>query len=143
MTYIKGRHSKKFKIPWLYWKPTRLYVYVTFNETAKYKIEENRNILDWNKLIGFSRGNHMDNSIRLAWRWNPYLNAVETAEYRHIDGKIEYKNLGTVELNKEYAYLLIMHKGNYSNWGYKLFPFFGGNETAPQNINVKYRFKIK
>lgn len=120
-----------------------MYVYVTFNETAKYKTKQERNQLDWNKLCGFSRGNHLDNSVRLAWRWNPIIEAVEVAEYSHINGLVEYKNLGRVELNVEYVFLLTLYKGEYSNWGYKLFPYFGGDEVAPHDIDVKYHFKIK
>ncbi|HEY9117446.1 MAG TPA: hypothetical protein VIN11_06450, partial [Roseivirga sp.] len=120
-----------------------------------------RNQMDINKLFGFSDCNslHHQNSIRFGWNWNG--EAIDIYGYHYLDGKLNWKYLGTVEINKVYRYNIYLFEDliemeiegitankvqfNRHNliceigYYYQLFPYFGGDETAPHDINIYFK----
>ena len=127
---------------------------VTFDNSAIYTNVDADNQGDVNKLIGFSDcGNdHQQNSARLGWSWNG-TNLVLHA-YAYVDKARIIKTLGIFDLNKpitcsikaENSYYYFRADGHidsitrfcadYNNYRYKLFPYFGGDETAPHEISI-------
>lgn len=107
-----------------------------------------------------------ENSIRIGWRYNPEKNTIELTPYFYIDGVRNYHEttqgyteIISLELNKEYILTLLCdvnggylkikdenvchisffqfknHKA-YKGYGFNAPLYFGGNEPAPQNINI-------
>ena len=68
---------------------------------------------DINKLYGFSYGVHHKNSLRFSW-------------------KPDFNNKGMIKVS---AYWIDFVKPKFT-WGYFLFPYFGGNNTAANNMTI-------
>jgi len=133
-----------------------------FDSNCKYFFG-NENDSDINKLFGISLGYHMKNSIRLGWRWNIYKKQFEILPYAHIngvrmpeyEGKI-YNVLSTINSNELAECTIKINKYSYDieiktctsidfvsipkpylpRIGYYLWPYFGGNEVTPHNMNI-------
>ncbi|SMD35982.1 hypothetical protein SAMN04488029_2640 [Reichenbachiella faecimaris] len=131
-----------------------------FDESAQYKtnIEENQH--DVNKLMGFSDCNsmHHDNSARFGWRWLD--DQLEIHAYCYVNGERITAFIGTVDLNQKVSYTLqltstqytfqindeepvFIKRGDLCDIGvyYMLYPYFGGNEVAPQDISIQIQLK--
>jgi len=129
---------------------------IEFDSSAIYKTVDSLNQYDINKLIGWSDcgTSHMDNSIRFGWRW---LNdSLEIHWFKHEYGEFSFDLIKRVSICKEHYYELTI-----STWDYKmgvdgtyvhvprncvqkkrkymLYPYFGGNETAPHDITIKIK----
>jgi hypothetical protein len=124
-----------------------------FDSTAIYTTVKANNQGDINKLYGLSDcgSGHQENSARFGWRW--YKNQLEILAYVYRDGQRDYKVLGTASFNVYHAYEIVFGMNQYvfkfdnatvtlprhcdgSASGYKLFPYFGGDETAPHNVSI-------
>lgn len=112
---------------------------------------------DINKLYGFGDCSsfHQANSARFGWNWDK--NAMHIHAYCYADSVRAYIELGTVAIGEEFDCKLTVLPGKYifelngkpdtmlrgctdaTAMGYKLFPYFGGNETAPKDIRVKIK----
>ncbi len=132
---------------------------VIFDSSAIYQNTEPNNQLDVNKLIGFSDcgAGHHENSARLGWNWNGKQIVIYAYAYAGtqriilpIDsvkiGKSFYCSIEAIEGNYHFAVadkkLTIPRFCNsYSGSFYKLFPYFGGDETAPHDIRIYIREK--
>ncbi|QNF35248.1 hypothetical protein HUW51_21940 [Adhaeribacter swui] len=129
---------------------------VKFDESAEYTTRDKANQADINKLYGFSDcgTDHQSNSARFGWRW--YNNRLEILAYTYKDQVRADKFITTVDFNKEYEYELEaqdskyifkldgktveMERGCNGNTSkYKLFPYFGGDETAPHAITIQIK----
>ena len=127
---------------------------VIFDESAIYETVDPLNQYDVNKLWGLSDcgTGHMKNSIRFGWRW---LNdSLEIHWFQHENGDFYFDKIKTVDINqiinlelelRESDYLLSVdgvtktisrNCGNNNDKKYKLYPYFGGDETAPHNIKI-------
>lgn len=141
-TYLikKGKHSS-FHIPKLLWNTKAIELKFRFNSSCIYTTDENNNQNDWNKLFGYSRGFHHTNSVRIGWRWNPIKQKIEIAEYYYVDKRrvVIAINLD-INLNEEYKYILRLDNG--CKLGYMLFPYFGGNERAKNDITIEVGYTI-
>jgi hypothetical protein len=97
-----------------------------------------------NKICGFSRGKHHDNSVRLGWSNNGA--SVGLWEYEYRNGERIKRQLGFASPGKWVKFtLLIPEPANLPKWGFVLNPFHGGNEgyeRAVQDVKVKYRYKL-
>lgn len=113
------------------------------------------NQLDINKLYGISDCSsfHQTNSARFGWNW--VGGAMRIHAYCYANGTRNYKELGTVDVNKAFECKLTVLPDKYlfelngktdtmqrgcntsSATGYKLLPYFGGDEPAPQDVRVK------
>lgn len=125
-----------------------------FDSTAIYSTVNPYNQLDINKLYGFSDNNstHQQFSARFGWRWSD--KALRLFGYVYNNGIRDSKELGTVSIGAENncsikvsgkSYIFSLNgkvdslprastaiKAN----GYKLYPYFGGDEPAPNNIYI-------
>jgi hypothetical protein len=107
---------------------------------------------DLNKLYGLSDGmNHMQNSARFAWRC---LNGrtIELWYFVHSDGSQVYEKMGEVlpgeihhlEIDiQEKSYRFRMderqvevNRTKSTSMGYRCYPYFGGNLTAPHEMTI-------
>jgi hypothetical protein len=157
-TIEKGEHySKGLKFGLFVAK--KMKVDVRFDNSAIYNFG-NSNQADTNKLIGFSDclSTHHKNSARLGWRW--FEDELQVMAYAYADGKRQSKVIGAVPLNEIVRMSIYVDKNNYFfkvgpnsvslkrgcskklAVGYKLFPYFGGDEVAPNDIHI-YIKKVK
>jgi len=128
-----------------------------FNESAVYQSVDPINQQDINKLYGFSECNdlHQDNSARFGWR---YLGGViEIHAYVYNDGVRISEYMGDVGIGSTHNYSIAIVNDHYDftldghtisvprtascNTGfyYKLYPYFGGDESAPHDITIKIK----
>ena len=112
------------------------------------------NYLDVNKLIGFSDcdRHHSQYSCRVGWRASG--DSIELLIYKRDDNNIGFKSLKKVYPDqivnvtldfKDTIYTscidgicdtLVRPCPNWSGRKYSLFPFFGGQETAPHKMKI-------
>ncbi len=127
---------------------------VKFDSSAIYQTISKDNQGDINKLYGFSDNNaqHQQYSARFGWRWSN--NALRLFGYIYNKGVRSYKELGTVNIGTEYScsikavdstYIFTLNGKSVTMpresktvqaEGYKLFPYFGGDEVAPHTISI-------
>ena len=128
--------------------------WVKFDSTAIYTNSVKENQLDINKLYGFSDNNadHHAYSARFGWRWSD--NALRLFGYVYNDSIRSSMEIGTVNIGTEnfcsikvagnkYVFMLndktlIMPRTSKTpkGMGYKLYPYFGGDELAPHQITI-------
>ncbi len=131
-----------------------LHFLATFDETAVYETRDPANQGDINKLMGFSDcgSHHHENSARFGWRW--FDGELQIHAYIYVDGERRSQLLGAVRFDVAVEYLIEIDGGNYrftldgettvmargcSGGGgvkYRLYPYFGGDEEAPQDIHI-------
>ena len=127
---------------------------VKFDSTAIYKTTLPENQGDINKLFGSSDNNaqHHEYSARFGWGWSN--NALRLFAYVYNEGIRSSVELGTVKIGTENKCSLKVAGNTYIftlNYktvtmprmattpkaeGYKLYPYFGGDEPAPHAINI-------
>lgn len=138
-------------------KGSSLKFQAVFDSTCMYKTIVPENQLDINKLMGFSDcgDHHQNNSARFGWSWHE--NALHIYAYNYVNGERQNQDLGIAEINKLYTYEIRISGNNYIftfdgrettmprhcsgsvGISYKLLPYFGGDEPAPQDIKIKIR----
>lgn len=134
-----------------------LYFTVLFDSAAVYQTKNLANQSDYNKLYGFSDNNshHQQYSARFGWRWKN--GQLELAAYTYNKGVRSEKWLGAVPLGTSLKCAIVVQGDHYDfvlngvttavpresqttqASGYKLLPYFGGDETAPHTIAIKIR----
>jgi len=127
---------------------------VKFDSSAIYSSTSTDNQSDINKLYGFSDNNaaHHEYSARFGWRWSN--NALRLFAYVYNNSQMSFKELGTVPIGQENDCAIKVSGNQYiftlngketkvprasatpNAVGYKLFPYFGGNELAPHTISI-------
>ncbi len=130
---------------------------VKFDSSAIYTTANPFNQYDINKLYGFSdnNSNHQKFSARFGWRWSD--KALHIFAYVYNDGIRISKELGKAKIGDENIYSVkifeqryvfslneisdTLHRSSTTKVavGYKLFPYFGGDEVAPHDINIKIK----
>jgi len=125
-----------------------------FDSTAIYQTQSVENQYDINKLYGFSDNNsdHHQYSARFGWRWSD--NALRLFAYVYNKGLVTSKELATIMIGAEVNCSIKVGGENYlftvdgftttmprmstteRAKGYQLYPYFGGDELAPHEINV-------
>ena len=124
-----------------------------FNQSAIYTTIDPVNQYDINKLWGFSEGlNHQYNSARIGWSYNN--SALRLYGYVYSKGVRYSQEIAAVNLDTEIlcsiklsgsSYLIsangvtvILPRGLSTTRasGYQLYPYFGGDETAPHDITI-------
>lgn len=130
---------------------------VKFDSSAIYQTVSPSNQTDINKLFGFSDNNaqHHEFSARFGWRWSD--NALRLFGYIYNNSVMSQKELGTVQIGAEnncsikvfgntYIFTLNgketrMPRASTTEIaeGYKLYPYFGGDELAPHTISIWIR----
>lgn len=127
---------------------------VKFDSSAIYQTISKDNQGDINKLFGFSDNNaeHQQYSARFGWRWSN--NALRLFAYTYNNSIRSSKELGTVDIGSENSCSIKVSDSTYiftvngksvtmrresktvKAEGYKLFPYFGGDEMAPHTISI-------
>jgi len=166
MEYIikSGKHAT-FRIPRLYLGRPKAYKGTFWLAKNCWYARPNEHVdwMDINKLTGLSFGNHLKNSLRIGWR--PIFDEskhIELFLYSYNRKERAFHSLGVIQTETEYAFhiqfarksniaicklsdqheLSISYKFPRSIWGYKLFPYFGGNMIAPQEIHIEVQSEI-
>lgn len=126
---------------------------VMFDGSCRYKTSDSLNQLDINKCYGFVEGLDVHrNSCRLGWRWS---DSLEVFGYVYSDGKRLIEKIGVFGVGKDYEIdIRIDYEANkyvFKALGKtlkmsrgkvplcvisRLYPYFGGNETAPHDISI-------
>lgn len=127
---------------------------VKFDSSAVYQTINPSNQTDINKLFGFSdnKTQHHEYSARFGWRWSD--NALRLFGYIYNNGVMSFKELGVVEIGTQNNCTIKVTKNSYlfslngnetimprastttTAEGYKLYPYFGGDEVAPHTISI-------
>lgn len=133
---------------------SRLAFKVKFDSSAIYKTQKAQNQGDINKLFGFSDNNtmHHDFSARFGWRWSN--DSLRLFAYVYNRAVMTFKELGTVDIGKENDCAISVSGNEYifelngvetkmpresttvNAEGYQLYPYFGGDESAPHDISI-------
>jgi len=130
---------------------------VRFDSSARYNTQLAANQADINKLYGFSDNNaqHHQYSARFGWRWSN--NALRLFGYVYNAGVRTSQEIGVINIGQTYDCKIIVTNNAYQFYiegkkidmprlattpqavGYKLYPYFGGDETAPHDIHIWIR----
>jgi hypothetical protein len=130
---------------------------VIFDSSAIYQNSQAYNQGDVNKLIGFSDCGvaHHENSARLGWNWDGKQIIIYAYAYSNTQRII--LPIDSVKIGKSFSCSVEAIEGsyyfavgetrvsiqrfcnNYSGSFYKLFPYFGGDESAPHDIRIFVR----
>ena len=130
---------------------------VRFDSSAIYTTTDPQNQYDINKLYGFSDNNstHHQFSARMGWRWSD--GALRLFAYVYNNGTVSAEEIAAVPVGTEASCLIRAEDGSYvfsvndvtrtmprrsgagTARGYQLYPYFGGNETAPHEIRIWIR----
>lgn len=130
---------------------------VQFDSSAIYKTTDPVNQYDINKLYGFSDNNamHHQYSARFGWSWNE--KALRLYAYVYNEEKVVMKELGPISIGNTYQCSIKVESNQYifaindsqtsiprsstttKAKGYLLYPYFGGDEVAPQDIYIRIK----
>ena len=125
-----------------------------FDSTAIYTSKSASNQYDINKLYGFADNNtdHHKFSARFGWRWSN--NALRLFAYIYNNGSVLSKELKTINIGEEVTCSIQITSSSYlftvnglterfprmattpKAKGYQLYPYFGGDEVAPHDVNI-------
>ncbi|MDF2456569.1 MAG: hypothetical protein K0R51_2562 [Cytophagaceae bacterium] len=153
-TIVSGAHESTQQL--VFKTTNELRFKAKFDSSAIYTTSDPLNQDDTNKLYGLSdcgSVNHQTNSARFGWRW--FNNQLEIMSYCYIDGlRPEPVRVATVALNTVNSYSIafksdkyiftvndsskveVYKNCNYNSIRNKLYPYFGGDETAPHEIRI-------
>ncbi len=126
-----------------------------FDSSGIYENVDPVNQGDINKLFGIAdcASHHQKNSARFGWSWQG--NKMNIHAYCYADGVRSYKKLGSVDIGEVFTCELALSDDKYIftfngktesmdrgcnssvATGYKLLPYFGGDEPAPQDITIR------
>jgi len=126
---------------------------VKFNSSAIYTTVDPQNQYDINKLYGFTEGQDPHgNSARIGWAFND--GALRLYAYAYNNGQRISQEICTVNIGETINCAIKIEGNNYvflvndklvklsraqageTAQGYQLFPYFGGDETAPHAIRI-------
>lgn len=156
-TIPKGAQSSTPSLYKKYNNIPELRFVVRFDSTARYKTTDPINQQDINKLYGFADNDkpHQLYSARFGWRWLD--EKLELHAYVYNDSARVTRLLTAVPLLKDVncsikvdgkQYLFTVDGATTSMprtatspgaLGYRLYPFFGGDEFSPQDIRIKIK----
>ncbi len=159
ITYrIPARGHYAFPSPWQQFEGSSLEFTATFNQSAVYVTQDPNNQADINKLAGFSDCSsfHQQNSARFGWRW--FNDELQILAYTYIQGQRQSQLINSVPLNQPSVYRVERMEGSYQftlnenmitmlrgcaapeGFSYRLYPYFGGDERAPQRITIQVSY---
>mgnify|MGYP006972337173 CR=1 FL=1 len=151
---IPAGKQKPIPNPFVFFDKSKLKFIVHFDSSAIYQNQVKRDRRDINKLMGFSDhfSLHHRYSARFGWRW---LNdSLQLTAYCYNKGIRSFKEICNIPLysfdtceikisGNQYIFSVNDQSismprtaGGKNAVGYKLFPFFGGNESAPHDIHI-------
>jgi hypothetical protein len=131
---------------------------VQFDSTAIYTLSA-KDQYDINKLSGFADNGmtHLQYSARFGWRWSD--GKLRLFAFVHNSGVITEKEIAAIIIGKTYRCSIKVNGSNYvfsvdgvgneslprsattpTGQGYRLYPYFGGNNVAPHEIHIRIRY---
>ena len=132
---------------------------VLFDNTCKYELPK-EDQEDINKLFGYTLGfNHHKDSARFGWFYQD--KTIHLHAYVYDNGVRKSKLIKNLDLNTQYVLTLVDEGDNWLfsvndvwsvigsvkipkscefKYGYKLWPYFGGNNTAPHDITIQMNY---
>jgi hypothetical protein len=133
---------------------TELKFTVRFDSSAIYQSRDPQNQYDINKLYGFSDNNsdHHQFSARFGWRWSD--KALRLFAYVYNGEVVVSKEIAPIPIGQELNCSIVVAAKTYvfklndtsvelprasetpTARGYQLYPYFGGDEVAPHEINI-------
>ncbi len=133
---------------------TEMKFIVKFDSSAIYTTLDPGNQNDINKLYGFSDNNrtHHEFSARIGWRWSN--NALRLFGYVYNNSVRRSQEICTGKIGEEIECTIKVIGAHYlfsvggqtlsmprtsttpAAEGYQLYPYFGGDETAPHSISI-------
>jgi len=153
----KGNHRSGF-YPNIHFGLKNLKYQVLFTDSCLYKFNDVDDF-DINKLFGISFGFHHKNSARFGW--NVEEGQIAIYAYCYKLGIRYSRRIAIIPINKIFIFeintydvyfefkitnydgkiisLANIAKAKCCKWGYKLFPYFGGNKTAPHTMTIKMK----
>lgn len=153
-TIKKGGHTTQSPLKFV--ETSAIRFEATFDSTAIYTTLLPGNQADINKLYGLSdcETDHHTNSARFGWRW--YNGRLEIHAYTYSNKKRNTAYITSVQPGQTNRYELMLGVKAYtfqvndtkvtlprhcSTAGshYQLYPYFGGDETAPHDITIQIR----
>jgi len=154
-TIPAGKHYSTYKVELL--QNDILSFQTKFDETAEYTSKIPVNQWDTNKLFGFADCNsfHHVHSARFGWRWLD--GKIDIIAYCYVSGERIIEVIGSTQpgivnnyeiqlLDSLYRFkfddtVLDIQRHKPCDLGeyYLLFPYFGGDETAPHDVNIYIR----
>lgn len=153
-TIPAGSHASTSAV--VFHRGTELAFDARFDDSAMYTTRDPANQLDINKLYGFSdcSAHHHTASARVGWRWVD--ERLEVLAYTYADGEVAWAALGDVSLEHPHRYRIevadevyrftldegtsvVLPRGcrDAAPVMYRLWPYFGGDETAPHDITIE------
>ena len=149
MIIKKGTH-KSWQWPELILNRDIIRYIVRFDDSCRYNIGKDQG--DINKLFGVGYfPHHHKNSVRIGWNYHPETDKIRLYAYWYINGVRDWLYMDSVNIG-DYVYASIhINRGTHKidiqgkrfvivrkgSLGYLLGPYFGGNQTAPHNINLE------
>jgi hypothetical protein len=153
----KGQQSSTPSVYKYYKNQSELRFIVKFDNSAIYRSVDPNNQHDLNKLYGFADDDkpHHVSSARIGWRW--YAEELQLQGYVYNDGVMSAMPITSVPLNTEVSCSIRVEGAKYiftvngkvlemtrsatspGALGYRLFPFFGGQESAPHDVSILIR----
>lgn len=160
-----GKHTCTRRFPWpVLWR-TYMEYECTFDASAQYTTMLEGNQADVNKLFGFTEGwRPHKNSARIGWNYIPKTDAsdverVQLWAYTYSQGVRHIEFLGAYPIGEKIRCRIELRGGGYrctaateQQWevqtmprakrakyifGFRLFPYFGGDEPAPHEVRIK------
>ena len=147
-----GEHDCKPN-PFVLTSKTQLTFTAAFDSSCIYTTADPNNQNDINKLFGFSdcNGHHLENSARVGWRWSN--DSLRLFAFVHNNGEMVFREMTSARIGStikcritclDSSYLFEINKSvavlprhcSAKVTRYKLFPYFGGDETAPHDIRI-------
>lgn len=150
-TVKEGKHYSTYAVEMLQSDVLTFNAY--FDETAEYNLES-VDQWDTNKLFGFADCNshHHEHSARFGWRWLD--GKIDIIAYCYVSGERVIEKIGETAPNTKNYYQIKLTDDAYEftfddetvsiqrnkpcdrGVYYLLFPYFGGNNPAPHDINI-------
>ena len=152
-TIRQGNHTADYN-PYVPVHIDQLNFVVRFDSSAIYQTTDPTNQVEINKLFGFADNDahHHKYSARFGWNWSH--GTLRPHAYVYNNGSVLTQEIIGVTLGTEYNCSIIVHGNEYlfsvngvqvtmprestthAPDGYKLFTYFGGDETAPHDIRI-------
>jgi hypothetical protein len=157
----QGAHvcNRRFPIPILW--ASEIHYAVCFDQSAKYESWIKANQADVNKLTGFTEGFFPHkNSARIGWNYDPVDDVINLFAYCYNRGVRTIKQICTVDIGERFEVRIQALPGRWifyvftdraeegvaieeiqrakrgKIFGFRLFPYFGGDESAPHEITI-------
>lgn len=161
--FKKGTH-RAWPWYWLRWwplliNPKKITRTVTFLHESKYWLP-GIDQQDHNKLFGIGFLHPKKNSARFGWRYDPDEGKFVISAFVHVNGKMDFKDLCSVDVNTPTILSITItgsyyifksfnsrvgtaeymcSKGHNKKVGLLLGPYFGGNRPSPQTLRIELK----